>query len=359
MSNAPGSAPDTWRTAVEQAAGAAVCYLDTSGKVRLWNAGAERLFGYPAAEMSGREFRVLYSPADLQAGSWDEDMRTARSSSVCAIVRNLRRAGGSGVAVEGTLESVPGPSGTHAGYTVIVREAAARDFFQQKAERLAAELNQFAFTVSHDLKGPLRSVKSFSELLGRRYRDSLDSDASEYIGFIVDGAKKMEQLLNDVLAYSQAGREDKTRPQPLDTSGVLLWALMNVDPLVKQTGGAITYDPLPRVCADQNQLAQVFQQLLTNALKFRSDAPPAVHVSAREADDDFVEITIQDNGIGIEPEFHERIFGVFKRLHGADIPGTGIGLAISRRIVEAHGGRLTVESAPGKGSTFRFTLPAA
>jgi light-regulated signal transduction histidine kinase (bacteriophytochrome) len=163
--------------------------------------------------------------------------------------------------------------------------------------------------------------------------------------------------LKDLLAYSQAGRADRTTFEPTSSANVLQWAIMNVDQLAKESGARITYDPLPMVDADQTQLSQVFQNLLGNAIKYRSEETPMIHVSAHRVDDRY-EFAVADNGIGIPAEHHERIFGVFKRLHGKEVPGTGIGLAICRKIIESHGGSIWVESETGAGATIKFTLPA-
>jgi light-regulated signal transduction histidine kinase (bacteriophytochrome) len=168
----------------------------------------------------------------------------------------------------------------------------------------------------------------------------------------------MGQLLNDIVAYSRAGREDKTRMEPTQSVNVLQWAIMNVDGLAKQTGAVITWDPLPTVVADQAQLATVFQHLLTNGMKFRSGEPPNIHISAQQTQDRMWEFSIRDNGVGVDPEYLERVFGVFKRLASRDVPGTGIGLAICRKIIEAHGGQIWMESQAGQGATVKFTLPA-
>jgi PAS domain S-box-containing protein len=353
MSNGVKSAPDQWWNAVGSITAFGVCSVDTDGTIRLWNAGAAILLGFTAEEITGRNLKDLCSPQEREAGE------AAPGIAEASFARNMLRKDGSEIFVEGTIGAFRDEAGAIAGYTIFMREAQERAYLQRRAERLHSELHQFTFTVSHDMKAPLRSVKSFSELLERRYKGQLDQDAQEYIAYIIDGAKQMEQLLSDVLAYSQAGREDKTRPQILDTTGVLQWALMNVDATAKQAGASITWDPLPSVCADQAQLAQIFQHLLSNSIKFRSEDPPRIHVTSQPDSAEMVQISISDNGIGVDSAYHERIFGVFKRLHGRDVPGTGIGLAICRKIVEAHGGRIWLDSAPDDGTTGRFTLPVA
>ena len=223
-------------------------------------------------------------------------------------------------------------------------------------KRSNRELEQFAYVASHDLQEPLRMVASYVQLLERRYKDKLDSDANEFIAYAVDGASRMKTLINDLLAFSRV----ETRGGPLektDSMEALGEALANLQHIVEDTGAVVLNDELPVIWADYTQIVQLFQNLIGNALKFRGDSPPLVRVSARQQDGAW-EFCVQDNGIGIAPEFFERIFIIFQRLHGkTTYPGTGIGLAICKRIVERHRGRIWVESEPGKGAAFRFTIP--
>ena len=231
-------------------------------------------------------------------------------------------------------------------------------------ERSNADLEQFAYMASHDLQEPLRMVSSFLGLLAERYEGRLDADADQFIQFAVDGARRMQNLINALLEYSRVTTRGRP-PQPTDANVALQDALWNLQVAIEEAGATVTHDPLPTVLADPTQLMQLFQNLIGNAIKFRRDEPPTVHISARPAADagpagKMWEFSVADNGIGIDPKFHERIFGVFQRLHTQrQYPGTGIGLAICKKIVERHGGRIWVESEPGKGSTFYFTLPAA
>jgi len=359
MANGVVPGPDEWRTALEQITGVAVLSMDARGFILLANAGSDTLFGIGSGVATTLTFADLYPPPDRDAGEPEAALRCCAAAGHIGIARNLQRTDGSLVFIDGELNTVAGLDGNPAGFTLIARPGEERRKMQQAVERVRSELHEFVFRVSHDLKAPLRAVKSFSELLERRYRAQLDTDANEYIGYIVEGARQMERFLNDLLAYSQAGREDKTRPQTTDATGTLQWALMNVDAMVRQTGASITWDGLPTVWADQAQLAQIFQHLLTNAMKFRGQEPPIVHVSAVANGNGLVEFSVTDNGIGIDPQYLDRIFAGFRRLPGPEIPGTGIGLAICRKILEAQGGRIWAESSLGKGSTFRFTLPAA
>jgi len=223
-------------------------------------------------------------------------------------------------------------------------------------ERSNQELEQFAYVASHDLQEPLRMVASYTQLLAQRYGDRLDPDAHEFIGFAVDGAARMRRLINDLLEYSRVTTRGDA-PAPVDAQAALGEALTNLRSAIQETGGVVTAEPLPRVQADATQLSQLFQNLIGNALKFRGDAPPQVHISVTPWEGAW-RFAVADNGIGIDPQYFDRIFAIFQRLHPSHrYPGTGIGLALCKRIVERHGGRLWVESTPGRGSAFYFTLP--
>ena len=227
----------------------------------------------------------------------------------------------------------------------------------RELERSNEELAQFAYVASHDLQEPLRMVASYSQLLAERYQDQLDEKANLYIEFAVDGARRMQQLINDLLTYSRVGTHGKA-PEPVDSGEVLAVVLADLGGRIEEVGAKITVGDLPVVLADRTQLAQVFQNLVGNALKFMSDRPPEVEVSA-ERDGGAWAITVADNGIGIEPEYHERIFFMFQRLHARRrYSGSGIGLAVVKKIVERHGGKIRLESQPDQGSRFTFSLPS-
>jgi len=236
------------------------------------------------------------------------------------------------------------------------REVADRKRGEEALARSNAELEQFAYVASHDLQEPLRMVTGYVQMLARRYKGQLDADADDFIGFAVDGAERMATLINDLLAYSRVTRRGKAF-EPTDCEAVMQEVLANLEVAVTETGATVTHDPLPTVVADEVQLGRLLQNLIGNAIKYHGEAPPKVHVSAEQTGG-LWRFAVRDNGIGIEPQYHERIFAVFQRLHArGEYGGTGIGLAIARKIVERHGGRIWVESEPGKGTTFSFTIP--
>jgi signal transduction histidine kinase len=241
--------------------------------------------------------------------------------------------------------------------TRLQQEIAARELTQEALLRSNTELEQLAYVASHDMQEPLRMVASYLQLVAQRYQGQLDADADEFIGYAVDGAKRMQALINDLLAYSRLGT--KARPfEPSDCNTIVQTAIAQLRVPIEDSGARITHGALPTVMGDATQLLQLFQNLLSNAIKFhRRDVPPVVHVEAQPWDSAW-RFSVRDNGIGIAAEYFERIFVLFQRLHGrGEYPGTGIGLAICKKIVERHGGSIAVQSQPGEGSTFSFTLP--
>ncbi|MFI6482721.1 ATP-binding protein [Nonomuraea sp. NPDC050663] len=225
--------------------------------------------------------------------------------------------------------------------------------------RSNSDLEQFAYVASHDLQEPLRKVASFTQLLEQRYGEQLDERAKQYITFTVDGAKRMQLLINDLLDFSRVGRMGG-EITTLDSAVPLRAALHNLEAQIDHTDAVITHDPMPKVRGNRTHLTQLFQNLIGNALKFRTDATPAVHIGARQTDDGTWEFSCADNGIGIDAKYAERIFIIFQRLHPREAyPGTGIGLALCRKIVENHGGTIWVDTSASPGTTVRWTLRGA
>jgi PAS domain S-box-containing protein len=322
-----------------------------------------QILGYPEAELLLLTGKQISHPDDIEVIDQQRPRLYAGEIDALRLEKRYLRKDGSPVwvALTMTVERTPAgkPQYEIAIYDDIDSRKQAEAALQTAHDELArsnSELEQFAYVASHDLQEPLRMVASYTQLLGKRYGDRLEGDAKEFMAYIVDGAGRMKQLIEDLLAYSRVGTRGKDfKPVKLDT--VVARARANLRGALEDSGGEITSDPLPEVLGDESQLVQLMQNLAGNALKFRGEAKPAVHVSFSEKENEYA-IAVTDNGIGIDPQYFERIFMVFQRLHDkGQYPGTGIGLAICKKVVDRHGGHLWVESSLGKGSRFIFTLP--
>jgi PAS domain S-box-containing protein len=344
--------------AVVESAPSGMVMIDRQGTITLINKETERLFGYARDKLIGQPIEVLV-PERFRQGH--PAFRTAffgkpetRAMGAGRDLFGVRQDG-----VEFPVEIGLNPIETDEGVFVLasVVDITARKRTENELRRSNEELERFAYVASHDLQEPLRMVGSYVQMLGKRYRGKLDADADEFIGFALDGALRMQRLIEDLLAYSRVGTRGGAFA-PTDLNAVLGRVLANLELAITESGGSVESDRLPVVSADAGQLEHLLQNLISNALKFRGPLAPEVRISARRLDREWL-LDITDNGIGIEPEYFDRIFVIFQRLHGRDrYAGTGIGLAIAKKIVERHGGRIWVESLPDRGATFRFTLPA-
>jgi PAS domain S-box-containing protein len=348
-----------------EAAPDAIVTVDRDGIIALVNTQAERLFGYPRAEMLGQPIELLmptryHAAHPQQRGSYTAAPHTRPMGSGLELYG--RRRDGSEFPVEISLSPLTGPEGTL--ITSAIRDVTERARAEQRLKETAAELarsnaelEQFAYVASHDLQEPLRMVASYTQLLARRYRGKLDDDADEFIGYAVDGAQRMQRLIQDLLAYSRVGTRGHAF-EPVDCAAIVAQVVGDLRAAIAESAATVEPGVLPMVNADPTQLRQLFQNLIGNALKYRRpDVDPVVRITATRAGARWA-FAVADNGIGIAPEYAERVFVIFQRLHTqAEYAGTGIGLAICKKIVERHGGRIRVEPTPGGGATFRFTLP--
>jgi PAS domain S-box-containing protein len=334
--------------------------MDRAGRVRQVNPAACRLLQCEAASLVEQPFGAVCGRSDIPATPWDL-LQGAPSGRLGPMDLEIATRLGSRVPISLSLVVVRDQQGRITGMQAVARDISERkraeEALARQARELArsnAELQQFAYVASHDLQEPLRMMASFARLLDKRYKGRLDAD--ECIDYIVDGAKRMQRLIDDLLTYSRAGRQG--RPFAPTAVAVVATACANLRAAIEESGARIVVEPLPVVMADEGQLVQLFQNLIGNAIKFRGDRPVEIHIGAAPQGDAW-RFWLRHNGIGIEPRHAERIFLIFQRLHGRDrYPGTGIGLAIAKKIVERHGGRIWVESHPGAGSTFSFTLSA-
>jgi PAS domain S-box-containing protein len=337
----------------------AVLITDARGVITMLNHKAEILFDYTRADLVGRSVEVLLP----------EPLRGVHASHVRAFHRDpasrtmgmgrelpgLRR-DGTEVPLEIGLEPIQTPDGPFTLVSMV--DITARKAQDDELRRSNAELEQFAYVASHDLQEPLRMVASYTELLSQRYKGRLDERADKYIFYAVDGAKRMQRLVADLLAYSRIGSQGRPLVR---VSADVVWrgVVQSLDQQIAEAGAIVEAGPLPFVLADEGQLRQLFQNLLANAIKFRGEVPPHVTMAATPHDDTWT-FSVRDNGIGIELAHAGRIFQMFQRLHErGKYEGSGIGLAIAKRIVERHGGRIWFESAVGVGTAFHFTLLAA
>ena len=350
----------------------AILSRDLDGRLLSWNASAERLFGYTAAEIMGLDFRMVPPERQHEVAEYRALLSQGKSVSNFETVRITK----DGRRVDVSLSGSPirDNGGNIIGRASIYRDITERKQVQQARQkahdglelrvtertaelsRINAELEKFAYVASHDRQEPLRTIINFADLLERRFDDKLDQDGREFLGFIVSNATRMRRLVDDLLELSRTGNV-RLAPQPVHCDALLMRVLGNLGQGIAESEAVVTHDPLPTISADPGQIEQLFQNLVGNAIKFHGAEKPAVHVGVRSAGANWV-FSVRDNGIGIDPRFSDRIFEMFQRLHsGGKYAGSGVGLAICKKIVERHGGRIWVESREGQGATFFFMLP--
>jgi PAS domain S-box-containing protein len=356
---------DRYRGLLEAAPDAMVL-VNQSGEIVLVNLEAEKQFGYRRDELVGKQVKTII-PSGLAprpvTGPLRSTVRPPALPAHTGVELCGHRKDGTDFPIEITVSPLESSEGIL--MTVAIRDITARKKVEALLLQTVKELNhsnedlgQFAYIASHDLQEPLRMVASYTGLLSKRYKGKLDAEADEFIAFAMDGATRMQGLIQDLLAYSRVGTKGK---DPADTSSedALGKAIMNLRGAIDASGALVTHDLLPPVLADESQLIQLFQNLVGNAIKYQRPGVPLVHVSSVKNDETKWTFSVKDNGLGIESQYFEKIFGMFQRLHSRqEFTGTGIGLAICKRIVERHGGSISVESQPGQGSTFHFSLPA-
>jgi PAS domain S-box-containing protein len=348
-----------------EAAPDAMVVVNRAGEIVLLNVQAEKQFGYRRDELIGQQVKNII-PEGFAERLIADGTRTAAEALAQQIGTGIELSGRRKDGTEFPIEIMLSPLQNADGIlvTAAIRDISVRkqseEHLVKTAEQLKRsndQLQQFAYVASHDLQEPLRMVASYTGLLAKRYKERLDSDADEFIGYAVDGCNRMQVLIRDLLAYSHSGTSDKALRQ-VSGENALNYALTNLRIAIEESNAIVTHGPLPTLKTDETQLVQIFQNLVGNAIKYRSAAAPHVHVSAQKGVDDVWVFSVQDNGLGIEPQYFEKIFILFQRLHGRkEFNGTGIGLSICKKTVEQLGGKIWVESHLEKGSTFHFSLP--
>jgi PAS domain S-box-containing protein len=337
-----------------------LCTIDPAGRLVDLNPAWERILGYQRKELTGSSLTDLIHPGDRTLFD-DAFQRLIKESGTSRFECRCRHKEGHYRWLAWSVVMSPDDQLLYVAARDTTERRSTEEKLRQQTEELEhsnRELEQFAYVASHDLQEPLRIVSSYVQLLARRYQGKLDQDADVFISYAVDGANRMKSLITDLLAYSRVGTRDKEFA-PVAMEEIYKRVIDDLQLAITDTGATVTHDPLPVVLGDHAQMTQLLQNLIGNAIKFHGKEPPRVHVGVRQQGGHWL-FFVRDNGIGIDPQHTERVFVIFQRLHKRDeYAGTGIGLAICRKIVERHGGRIWIESEPGKGSTFYFTLQPA
>ncbi len=353
--------------AIVESSDDAIISKDLDGTIRSWNRGAQRIFGYTKDEVIGHHVSMLAAPEKVDEIPKILE-RIARGERVDHFQTRRKTKDGRILSISLTVSPVRDATGKIIGASKVARDVTEQVLSEQalraaneSLRRSNADLEHFAYSASHDLQEPLRMVASYADMLQLKYADKLGGGGKQYLGYIIEGATRMEQLLRDLRAFARVSMSTPEPTEDVDANAALDRALSALMKGIDETGATITRDTLPHVRTHDFHLQQLFQNLVGNAIRYRSAEAPRIHVAFHGSagpGDEYCTFSVQDNGIGIDPEYKEQIFGIFKRLHSsAEYPGTGMGLAICQRIVERAGGRIWVESEPGSGSKFFFTLP--
>jgi PAS domain S-box-containing protein len=343
---------------IVETASEAYVRMNASGEITAWSLEAEATFGWPATDVLGRRLSETIIPPQFRESHLQGLKRFLATGEGPFLKRRIEL---TALHRDGHLFPVeinvsPRRTGDTYVFNAFLHDITERKRSEEALFRSNATLQQFAYLASHDLQEPLRAVAGFCQLLGERYHDQLDAKGQQWLSYVVDGAKHMQEMVQGLLRLSRVQSEGKPFV-PTFAGDLVTQALKNIDSMVAEQSASITCGQLPSVAADPWQLVTVFQNLLANAVKFHSQEPPRIHVSAERSGTEWV-FQVTDNGIGIDPKHFDRIFAMFQRLHRRETyPGTGIGLALCKRIVERHGGRIWLQSELGKGSTFFFSIP--
>ncbi len=355
--------------AIVESSDDAIIGQTVDGRITTWNRGAEDMFGYSAEETIGQSVTILFPPDRL---SEEPNIleRLSRGERIKNFETVRRRKDGRDINISLTISPMRNSRGEVIGAAKVARDITSQ---KQAETRLASQalemaqynkelassnesLERFAYVASHDLQEPLRTVHSFAQLLASRYEEKLDTDAREFIQFITDGAKRMQELIHDLLAYSRVDTQGKPFAS-VSLSEVVRRILDDLKTTIEERNVSVRYDTLPTIQGDPTQVGQLFQNLISNAIKFQKDHPPEIDISVVEQDQEWA-FSVRDNGIGIDSQYHDKIFTAFKRLHTLEeYSGTGMGLAICKKIIDRHEGKIWVTSQLGQGSTFHFSIP--
>lgn len=341
--------------------GYAIFMVDTAGHIISWNQGAVNISGYLKEEIIGKHISVFYTPEDLEQRKPEHNLKIAQEDGRCESEGWRIRKNGSMFWADSIFTAVYNESGVLVGFAKITHDISdrkkAEDELKQKTLELLRsnqELEQFAYVASHDLQEPLRMVTSYLQLIEKRYKDKLDQDATDFIGFAVDGSSRMRVLIQSLLEYSRVNR---IKPfEDINLNDLLKEIIQNLDDAIKEQRATVVFEEMPVIYGDFVLIGQLFQNLIENAIKFKGDNDPQVIISVKKENNEYL-FSIKDNGIGMKKEYLDKIFVIFQRLNNKEkYPGTGIGLAICKKIVERHNGKIWAESEVDKGSTFHFTI---